>query len=121
MESGFKMKPELEATVGKWKYKYCSVTVGDSALSRGCQVCGRHTRYGHTLLYPKELGRVAGTFENYLFAGVDCAAKLLPSEHSEIPRLAENETKRKEGWRIHYENFGECITTVDNLIERGIL
>jgi hypothetical protein len=73
------------------------------------------------LFYTAELGRILGATYNQPRVGVDCAAKLLSSEESEIPRLAENETKRKESWRVRYQNFGECRTTEDNLIERGIL
>jgi hypothetical protein len=40
-------------------------------------------------------------------------------EGSEIPALAENETKRKEQWRIHYRRPGRCTTDVENLRERG--
>jgi hypothetical protein len=108
-------------TEGKWKYVSCSVTVGDMDKDRKCQMCGKKNhRFTHTLIYPNELGRIRGTYENYIFVGVDCAAILIDGD-PEIPRLAENETQRKERWRIHYGNEGTCRTTLEDLIERGKL
>ena len=56
---------------------------------------------------------------NQIEVGIECARVLM--QGSEIPSLAENETKRKERWRIHYRRPGRCTTTIDNLIERGKL
>jgi hypothetical protein len=112
---------DVSGTEGKWEYKYCRVSVGKTALSGKCQLCGASMRYTHALFYPTELGYIKGLMYNHIFVGVDCAEKLLPADECDIPRLAENETKRKVGWRIHYENFGECKTTVDNLVEKGKL
>jgi hypothetical protein len=119
------MKPVFEmvkitGTEGKWKYQECAVTVGDSDLNGRCLMCGSAMRFAHTLIYPKELGHVRGTYENYIWVGVDCAAILI-DDNPDIPRLAENETKRKEDWRIRYGNTGRCKTTIDDLIERGKL
>lgn len=114
----------IAGTEGKWRYLSCSVTVGEpvnSSSTRGCQVCGnKNRRFFHTLMYPKERGRIRGTFENRIYVGVECAALLIDG-NPDIPRLAENETARKERWRIRYGHPGECRTTVDNLIERGKL
>jgi hypothetical protein len=38
---------------------------------------------------------------------------------SRIPRLAENETKRKERWRKHYQKPGRVTTDVEDLEVRG--
>lgn len=115
---------DIKGTEGKWHYLSCSVEVGsevDASRTRGCQVCGnKNYRYSHTLEYPKELGRIPGTFENHIFVGVECAAILIDDDPA-IPRLAEAETQRKERWRIHYGNPGTCRTTIENLIERGKL
>lgn len=114
----------IAGTEGKWRYIECSTTVGgvvNSSNTRGCQVCGnKNWRFCHTLVYPKKLGRIPGTFENYIFVGVECAGLLIDGD-PDIPRLAENETARKERWRIRYGTSGTCRTTIDNLIERGKL
>ena len=112
---------KTEGTEGKWEYVQCSVGVGENAKLRDCQMCGnRNRRFAHTLLYPKELGRIRGTYENHIFVGVKCASILINGDPA-IPRLAENETARKERWRVRYQNFGECRTTVEDLINRGKL
>jgi hypothetical protein len=112
---------DIRGTVGLWKYKECTVDVGDSDRRGRCQVCGSAMRFAHRLIYPKELGRVRGTYENYIFVGIECAAELLPANECHIPRLAENETQRKARWRVRYENWGICRTSIDNLIDRGVL
>ena len=114
---------KIAGTEGKWRYVSCSVDVADASghvLCR-CQVCGNgNRRYTHTLLYPRELGRIRGTYENHIFVGVECAAVLIDGDPA-IPRLAENETARKERWRIRYDNPGVCTTTIADLIKRGKL
>lgn len=112
---------DVSGTEGKWEYKKCSVDAGGRLLDKRCDLCGAPMRYQHVLFYPTELGHIRGATYNHIYVGVECAEKLLPADDCDIPRLAENETKRKEGWRISYQNFGECRTTVDNLIERGKL
>jgi hypothetical protein len=79
-----------------------------------CNACGNNNlRFLHTLenVDSGDLIRV----------GIECASVLVGSDNSHIPRLAENETKRKEGWRQHYRRAGRCSTTVSDLIERGKL
>jgi hypothetical protein len=54
--------------------------------------------------------------------GIECAVLLVGSDDSHIPRLGENETKRKERWRREkYNKPGRCTTTIDDLIDRGKL
>jgi len=36
-------------------------------------------------------------------------------EERELPQLAENETARKERWRLRYKNYGLCVTTYEDL------
>lgn len=112
---------DLKGTEGNWTYKTCTVNVGDPDLNARCQLCRAPMRFSHALFYPTELGRIRGATYNHIYVGVDCATKLLVADEYEIPRLAENETKRKENWRIRYKNYGVCRTTIDNLIDRGIL
>lgn len=111
------MSPELEATAGQWVYVscHCMVNLGSGiAFSRECDAChNKNIRYMHTLRHEDD-GR-------FLEVGIECARTLVDESDAEIPRLAENETKRKETWRIHYHRPGRCITTVDNLISRGKL
>ena len=112
---------KIVGTEGKWRYVSCSVTVGDTDRQGRCQVCGvRNHRFTHTLFYPTKLGRIRGTYENHIFVGVECAAVLIDGDPA-IPRLAENETARKERWRIRYDNPGVCTTTIADLIKRGKL
>ena len=49
------------------------------------------------------------------FVGQDCATALVSAEEHELPRLAENEVKRKERWRVFYKKPGRCIVTTENL------
>jgi Zn-finger nucleic acid-binding protein len=46
-----------------------------------------------------------------------CAGVLL--DDFELPRLAENEVKRKERWRQHYRKPGRCIAGLLELESRG--
>lgn len=112
------MIAELESTIGQWFYVCCFVMVktGTSGVTIGreCAAClSTNLRFTHVLEHEED-GR-------QLEVGIDCARLLLDPSDSEIPRLAENETKRKEGWRIHYRKPGRCITTVDDLENRGKL
>ncbi len=112
---------DVNGTEGKWEYLDCSVRVGRGDRRVPCQLCGTPMRYEHKLTYPSELGLIRGATFNRIFVGVECAVKLLSPEDAEIPRLAENETKRKEQWRIHYQTPGVCRTTIDDLVEKGKL
>jgi len=112
---------DVSSTEGKWEYLDCRVQVGRIDRRVPCQLCGTPMRYEHMLTYPSELGTVRGTTYNRIFVGVECAVKLLSPDQEEIPRLAENETKRKEQWRIRYQNPGVCRTTIDDLIDKGKL
>jgi hypothetical protein len=49
------------------------------------------------------------------------ARALLSAAEWEIPDLAENEVKRKEGWRIHYKKPGRCTVNTSDLMSRGVL
>ncbi len=79
-----------------------------------CTLChNTNLRFVHVLEHDED-GR-------QLEVGIECARTLLDSSDWEIPTLAENETKRKETWRIHYKTPGRCVTTIRHLIERGKL
>ncbi|MGO9335941.1 MAG: hypothetical protein ACLPY1_00375 [Terracidiphilus sp.] len=113
----------IVGTEGGWVYQRCETTVGSrTGEGRRCMLCNAPMRFGHTVTYPKELRRFPGIFENQLSVGVDCAVKLIPPDEAGIPRLAENETARKERWRRDvFGTPGTCKTTVDDLIEKGKL
>jgi hypothetical protein len=105
-----RIKPELAATVGQWEYVccHCLVDFGSASLivqiTHECEACGNtNLRFFHTLenLEDKKLIEV----------GIECARALLGPEEWKIPGLAENEVKRKEGWRIHYNKPGWCYAT----------
>jgi hypothetical protein len=110
---------ELLATAGEWLYASCHTIVktrrtGVTRTSDGgvCALCGNsNVRFIHTLNH--------GEDDRSVQVGIDCAAELLDASDDYLPRVAENEVKRKEKWRIHYGTPGRCITTVDDLIERG--
>jgi hypothetical protein len=112
------MQETLAATVGQWKYLGCHCIVkffssGGVSFTYQCDACGNtNLRFIHTL----------GNTENgrQINVGLDCARQLL--EGSDVPVLAENETKRKERWRRDvFRRPGRCSTTIDDLIERGKL
>lgn len=111
---------EFETTAGQWNYVccYCIVKIntgsGVSATGPECAVChNTNLRFVHILEHEKD-GR-------QIQVGIECARTLLDASDYEIPALAENECKRKERWRIHYSNPGRCVTTVDDLLEKGKL
>lgn len=112
------MSPELEATVGDWVYIscHCIVNLGSGLTwSKDCVACRKtNLRYIHTLAHIDDDERIVQV-------GIDCARVLMGPDEAKIPRLAENETKRKESWRIHYRRPGRCVTTVKDLKERGKL
>src|SRR5450631_581912 len=47
----------------------------------------------------KELRRLPESLKTSLCIGVERAVKLIPRDQADIPRLAQNETARKERWR----------------------
>jgi hypothetical protein len=112
-----RVKPELAATIGQWEYVCCECIVNlgcgvRAIITRDCAACGNNNlRFYHTLEHLED--------HRLIEVGIECARVLM--QGSEIPPLAENETKRKEGWRIYYRRPGRCTTTIDNLIERGKL
>jgi len=116
MIEGTRVKPELAATAGQWEYIlcFCIVQLGSGVSSSGpeCDACGNsNLRFVHVVQNT--------TDQRQIMVGLDCASVL--TEDFDTPRLAENETKRKEGWRIYYRKPGRCVTTVEDLIEKGKL
>jgi hypothetical protein len=109
------MKAELEKTIGNWTYVRCEVWVhtGTSlsvSITKQCEACGTtNIRFMHILEHEED--------KRVICVGIECAGDLL--EDWELPRLAENETKRKERWRIHYGNPGRCFTTYADLEAKG--
>jgi len=118
MIEGTRVKPELAATVGNWDYLgcHCLVEIGSGVIAEityQCDACGNtNLRFVHTLASLDD--------KRQINVGIECARVLM--DDSEIPALAENETRRKERWRREvYFRPGRCSTTVDDLIERGKL
>jgi|SRR5271156_4586602 len=116
---------ELLATAGDWFYVSCHVIVnlgsGVTVTSEGglCALCGNNNmRFMHTLGHWGTDGDPDG---REIQVGIDCASMLLSANEGYLPRVAENETKRKEKWRIIHRNPGRCVTTEDDLIEKGKL
>jgi hypothetical protein len=100
-----------------WEYVccYCRVQIASgvtSGITNECALChNTNLRFIHVLEHREDKRQIE--------VGIECARMLMYG--SKIPSLAENETKRKEGWRIHYRNPGRCVTTIDDLIKRGKL
>ena len=111
------MSPDLEMTAGQWLYIccHCIVKLGHGTTwSRECDAChNTNLRFMHTLENKED--------KRMIEVGIECARLLVDDTDREVPRLAENETKRKEGWRIFHRNPGRCVTTIDDLIEKGKL
>jgi DNA-directed RNA polymerase subunit RPC12/RpoP len=111
------MTPEMEATAGQWTYSqcYCNVTIGERDwiyYEYKCAMCGnKNLRFIHVLKHEESRKEIE--------VGVECAGILVRLEHEPLPRLAENETARKEKWRRRYGTFGMCVTTIDDLENRG--
>jgi hypothetical protein len=112
---------KLDATIGQWEYSrcYCSVGVGDrdwTCYGRSCSMCGnKNLRFIHVLRHLVDKPRWQ------IEVGIECAGVLVRAVDELLPRLAENETARKEKWRKRYKNFGLCVTTVADLENRGKL
>jgi hypothetical protein len=120
MIEGTRIKLELAATVGRWAYLSCEcfIQIGGgiiSTLSYECAACrNTNLRFIHTL-ENMDTGQ-------QILVGIECAALLVGLDEDHIPRLAENETKRKERWRREkYHTPGRCSTTVEDLENRGKL
>ena len=101
---------------GQWEYIWCHciVKIGRSGVSVGyeCAACGNtNLRFIHTLEHLED--------KRQIDVGIECARFLMNG--SEIPVLAENETKRKESWRRGYRRPGRCSTDVEDLENRGKL
>lgn len=116
MAENSRMTPEMACTVGRWDYICCHCIVriktGFTCSGPECAACGNlNLRFVHTLEHLED-GR-------QIEVGIECASALL--EDRELPRLAENEVKRKEGWRIRYRNPGRCVCTPQDLENRGKL
>ena len=117
----------LLATAGDWIYVSCHTIVklgrtGVTLTSDGgvCALCANsNVRFVHTLESASDLD--AGKEPREIQVGIDCAAELVHHSDAHIPRVAENEVRRKEKWRKHYRKPGRCITTIDDLDQRGKL
>jgi predicted RNA-binding Zn-ribbon protein involved in translation (DUF1610 family) len=114
-----RMKLVMEATIGQWVYVCCSCTVkldtgGGVVVAYECHACGNtNLRFIHTLEHVDSGGQIS--------VGIECAAVLVGLNEERIPRLAENETKRKERWGQHYRTPGRCTTDITDLENRGKL
>jgi hypothetical protein len=113
-----RMSTEIEATIGQWFYVMCHCLVQFPAAGSGvttsffyeCAACGnKNLRFIHILEHEET--------EKQISVGIECARVLLAD--GKLPRLAENETKRKERWRQHYGTPGRCSTDEQDLIDRG--
>jgi hypothetical protein len=94
------------------------VTLGErdwTVYGYKCAACGnKNLRFIHVLKFKDRTRRE-------IEVGVECAQLLVCAEDAKRPRLAENETARKESWRRKYKTFGLCRTTVEDLENRGKL
>ena len=112
------MKAEMETTAGRWAYVCCECFIqleGSGVyVSRNnvCMACGNtNIRFNHILEHD---GR-------QISVGIECARILVVAEDRKLPRLAENEVKRKERWRIVYQKPGRCTADAVDLEQRGKL
>jgi hypothetical protein len=125
---------QLAKTAGDWIYSYCHCFVdlhpgrqpGVRVTREGgvCALCGNNNvRFVHTLEYLPDIDQQKPDAEvRRIDVGIDCARELLGPDDWELPGLAENETKRKERWRrVKFHTPGRCVTTVEDLEERGKL
>lgn len=115
------LNSELLATAGQWAYVCCfcivEIITGTGVHTTGpeCAACSNtNLRFVHVLEHEEDEGR-------QIEVGIECARTLVDPSDSAIPRLAENETKRKERWRVHYRTPGRCVTTIADLEKRGKL
>jgi hypothetical protein len=122
---------KLLTTAGDWLYDSCSVMVvlpttgGVTHTQEGgiCELCGNNNvRFVHTLRFIPDVDAAKNDHDiKHVDVGLDCAQILVGPDEAHIPVLAENETRRKRKWRIHYRRPGICTTTVDDLDTRGKL
>ncbi len=109
------LKPEFAGSLGQWEYLSCHCIVQTCAgmgITYQCAACGNtNLRFIHTLEHRQD--------KRQIFVGIECARALV--DDYELPTLAENEVKRKEHWRQHYRKPGRCVTTIEDLLERGKL
>jgi len=112
-----RIKPDLASTAGQWEYVCCWCVVslrrtGGVYVEYECSACGNtNLRFMHVLEHTDT--------QRQIIVGRDCADALMGG--SEIPNLAETETKRKESWRVHYRRPGRCSTDIQDLENRGKL
>jgi hypothetical protein len=103
----------------QWEYLCCHCIVKfdrpsgvTCSFTYECAVCGNtNLRFIHTLEHREDKRQIE--------VGIECARALMNG--SEIPALAENETKRKESWRRRYRTPGRCSTDIVDLEKRGKL
>lgn len=112
---GSRMRPEMTATIGQWVYVWCECHVRlpsgiTVAFLYQCAACSNsNLRFIHIL------ERVET--KEQIWVGIECAGVLM--DDFELPRLAENEVKRKERGRQHYRKPGKCIAGLPELEARG--
>ncbi len=112
------MKAEMEVTAGQWDYVCCACFIqleGSgvyASQNNVCMACGNtNIRFNHILEHVEDGRQIS--------VGIECARVLVKDRA--LPRLAENEVKRKERWRIHYKKPGRCTADAVDLRERGKL
>jgi hypothetical protein len=104
---------------GQWLYSrcYCNVTIGArdwTYYGNKCAACGNtNLRFLHVLKHIVARKEIT--------VGIECARNLVFKDQRDLPQLAENETARKERWRLRYGNYGLCVTTVEELEVKGKL
>lgn len=123
---------QLLSTAGDWLYVSCRVMVmlktrggGSTHTQEGgiCQLCGNNNvQFIHTLEYLPDIDAGKPDDEvQRVDVGLDCAQILAGADDEYVPVRAENETRRKRKWRLHYRRPGMCITTPEDLVGRGRL
>jgi hypothetical protein len=110
------MTSEMAATAGQWSYLGCEtfIHIGTPAIHVHipweCAACDNNNlRFHHTIENLKDKRQIS--------VGICCATELM--QGSDWPRLCENEVKRKERWRIHYNKPGRCWASPDDVEARG--
>ena len=112
---GSRMQPDMEATAGQWIYFGCECHVRLSTslnvlFNYRCAACGNtNLRFVHTLEHRETKVQIS--------VGLECAGIL--TDDFELPRVAEQEVRRKEAWRQHYKKTGRCYVTVEELEVKG--
>jgi hypothetical protein len=114
-----RIRPEIATTIGRWSYVWCEchvhVATGSGVRSSAttfycCDACSNfNLRFIHVLEHVETKKQIS--------VGIECARVLL--EDWDLPRLAENEVKRKERWRQHYRTPGRCTADFADLEARG--